>query len=249
MKLQPILRNIRRADQDYNLIEPGDKIAVALSGGKDSMLLFLALSMYQKFKGKDFELIGIHCDVGFEEFDHTLMKEFAREHNLDLEIVQTRIFPILQLDKNRKNDGNIDCSLCSTLKKGVLFEKAKEMGCNKVAYGHHGDDAAETLLMNMIYSGKAAIFRPKQYMSRMDMDIIRPLVYCKEEEIIKACKDNDVPSVKRVCPNDGHTRRQDMKEMLEEVYKRYPQAHDNILNALSNDDQLCFWHPQKPEKI
>ena len=244
MNLQPILRAVRSADQDFGLIQPKDKIAVALSGGKDSMLLFLALKMYQKFDNTDFELVGIHVDVGFEDFEHEKMKKFAEKYDLELHIVKTRIFKILQLEKNMKND-NIQCSLCSTLKKGVLFEKAKELGCNSIALGHHGDDAIETLLLNMIHGSKIATFQPKQYMSRMDMNMIRPFIYLKEKEIIEYCQLNDVPSVKRVCPNDGFTKRQEAKEMLNKLYTHFPQAQDNFLHSLDNLNQISLWKKLK----
>ena len=240
MQLQPILKAVRTADQDFDLIQPKDKIAVALSGGKDSMLLFLALKMYQKFKNKDFELVGIHVDVGFEDFEHDKMREFARKYDLELHIVKTDIFSILKMEKNMKN-GGIQCSLCSTLKKGVLFEKAKELGCNSVALGHHGDDAIETVLLNMIHGSKIATFQPKQYMSRMDMNMIRPFVYLKESEIIQYTKINEIPSVKRVCPNDGFTQRQEAKEILAMLYKKYPEAQDNFLHSLTNLEQLSLW--------
>lgn len=248
MKLQNILRQIRRADQEYHLIEDGDKIAVALSGGKDSMLLFLALSQYQKFKNKNFELYGIHVDVGFEDFDHEAMTEFAKKHVLNLHIAKTDIFRILQMDKNRSNSGKIQCSLCSTLKKGVLFEKAKKLGCKKVAFGHHGDDAIETLFLNMIHGSKVSIFSPKQYMSRMDMYALRPMIYLKEQEIIDTCKENEIPSVRRVCPNDGFTERQEIKEFLQTLYRKYPMAQDNFLTSLSNRDQVSLWSPDRKKR-
>ncbi len=247
MKIQSVLRAIRNADRDFSLIEDGDKIAVALSGGKDSMLLFVALGMYQKFKGKNFELCGIHVDVGFEEFEHDLMKEFAKKHNLTLYIEKTKIFEILRNERNLHH-GKIQCSLCSTLKKGVLFEKAKELGCNKIALGHHGDDAIETVFLNMIHGSKIATFLPKQYMSRMDMDMIRPLVYMKESEIIGITKENDIPSVRRVCPNDGFTQRQEIKQFLDTLYDKYPMAHDNFLSSLSNTEQVSLWNKEKIEK-
>jgi tRNA(Ile)-lysidine synthase TilS/MesJ len=247
MQLQNILRGIRKADQEFHLIEPGDSIAVALSGGKDSMLLFLALSQYQKFKGKDFKLCGIHVDVGFEDFDHELMQDFCKENGLDLHIEKTKIFDILKLEQHVK-DGKIQCSLCSTLKKGVLFEKAQQLGCSKVAFGHHGDDAVETLFLNMIHGSKIATFQPLQYMSRMDMAAIRPMVYCREKEIIQACKANDIPSVRRVCPNDGYTQRQSVKELLETIYSQYPSAYDNFLRSLSNQEQIALWNPDVQKK-
>lgn len=240
MDLKAILSAIRKADKDFDLIEDNDRIALALSGGKDSMLLFLALHMYQKFEDKNFSLIGIHVDVGFEEYENELMKQFASQHDLDLHIEKTQIFDILKQHLTKKE--TINCSLCSTLKKGVLFDKAKEFGCNKVAYGHHGDDAIETLIMNMMYGSKIATFQPKQYMSRQKMDLIRPMIYLKEKEVIKACKKNEIPSVKRVCPNDGFTQRQAIKDQLTKWYQEYPFAHDAFLKSLSNTDQLALWH-------
>lgn len=245
MKIQSVLRAIRKADQDFGLIEDNDKICVALSGGKDSMLLFVALSMYQKFAPQPFSLCGIHVDVGFEDFEHEKMKDFAQTHHLDLHIEKTKIFDILKLHPNRK--GNIQCSLCSTLKKGVLFEKAKALGCNKIALGHHGDDAIETLLLNMVHGSKIATFLPKQYMSRMDMYMIRPMVYLKEQEIIAICQNNHIPAVRRVCPNDGVTQRQQMKDILHQFYRQFPQAQDNFLNALSNQEQLSLWKKEDSE--
>lgn len=192
MKIQNILRGIRKADQDFDLIPPKSRVAVALSGGKDSMLLFLALSMYQKFDSTDFSLCAIHIDVGFDQQENTQMIEFAGKHGLELHIVKAPIFDILKLEKNRGSNGQIQCSLCSTLKKGYLFDKAKELGCDRIAFGHHGDDAVETLLLNMIHGAKIATFSPKQYMSRMEMYSIRPMVYLKESEIIQACVNNEI---------------------------------------------------------
>ncbi len=246
MKIQTILRGVRQADEDFHLIEDGDSLAVALSGGKDSMLLFLTLSMYQKFKNKNFSLCGIHIDMGFDQPQLELMREFANEHDLDLHIVPTPIFEILNMEKNMKN-GRIQCSLCSNLKKGTLMETAKNLGCNKVVFGHHGDDAMETMLMNMIHGGRIATFRPAQYMSRMDMTLIRPFVYLKEEEIIQACRQNNIPSVKPVCPNDGHSERQTMKDMLAKIYEKYPDGHDNFMLALRDRNGDLLWQKAEDE--
>ena len=243
MKIQPILRAIRNADQDFEMIEDGDRIAVALSGGKDSMLLFLALSVYQKFSKHSFELCAIHVDVGFEDTVNQTMIDFAKQHDLELYIEKTKIYDILKQHPTSK--GRLPCSLCSTLKKGVLFEKAKALSCNKIALGHHQDDAIETLFMNMIHGSKIATFQPVQYMSRMDMSMIRPLIYCKESQIIHVCQVNGIPSAKKICPNDGITMRQEMKEMLEKIYDSYPQARDNFLTALSNEQQFSLWHKKK----
>lgn len=244
MQLQSVLSAIRKADQDYNLIEDNDSIAVAVSGGKDSLLLFLALSMYQKFKNKNFDLCGIHVDVGFDEFEHSKLTDFAEKYGLNLYIEKTKIFDILKMPQNLSSQNKIQCSLCSNLKKGVLFEKAKELGCNKIALGHHGDDAVETLFLNMIHGSKIATFQPKQYMSRMDMDMIRPLVYLKEQQIEQICLNNEIKAVKKVCPNDGYTQRQSVKEHLKAIYSLYPQAQDNFLKSLSNSRQISLWQKE-----
>jgi tRNA(Ile)-lysidine synthase TilS/MesJ len=248
MNIQSALRSIRKADEDFGLIDKGDKICVAVSGGKDSLLLFLALSMYQKFEHTDFELVGIHVDVGFEEFEHEKMKEFAQRYNLDLRIIKTKIFDILKMEKNLSKSGKIQCSLCSKLKKGVLFEEAKKLGCKKIALGHHADDAVETLLMNMIHGSKIATFQPKQYMSRMEMYMIRPLVYMKESQVIALCENNCIDPVRRVCPNDGFTQRQSSKDVLEKLYALYPQAQENFITALSNTDQVSLWQKENSNK-
>lgn len=240
MKIQTILRGIRNADQDFNLIEPGDRLAVALSGGKDSMLMWIALSMYSRFKGKDFSLCAIHVDVGFSQKENELMQEFAKKHNLELHIVETHIYDILKLEKNLQG-GRIQCSLCSTLKKGTLIGEAKRLGCNKIVFGHHADDAIETILLNLIHGGRFATFMPKQHMSRTNLTMIRPMVYLKEAEIIQACAFNDIPAVKPVCPNDGYSQRQEMKDMLNGLYANYPGAQDSFIKALTNRKEDKLW--------
>lgn len=247
MKLQPILRGIRRADQDFHLIEPGDHLALGLSGGKDSMLLFLALSIYQRFEGKDFQLTGIHIDFGLDAQATEMMRAFAAEHDLDLQIVDSKIFDILNLEQNMKN-GKIQCSLCSTLKKGTLIDTALQSGCNKLVLGHHGDDAVETLLLNMIHGGRMATFRVRQFMSRTGLTVIRPMVYLRESEIVEACRINSIPRAKPVCPNDGFSQRQEMKELLDGLYRQYPMAHDNFFKALVNRDQDILWQIKEKDE-
>ena len=243
MDLKFILGAIRKADQDYKMIEDNDKIAVAVSGGKDSMLLLLALSVYARFKNKHFTVMGIHIDVGFEEYEHNMMKQFADQYNIELLIEHTQIYPILK--KHPDKNGHIQCALCSNLKKGALFKVAKANGCNKIALGHHGDDAVETLLLNMMYGSKIATFQPKQYMSRQDMYMIRPFIYAKEKQIIEACRNNGIPAAKRVCPNDGFTQRQTIKELLQSFYDTFPFAQDAFIHSLSNEQQTELWKKEK----
>lgn len=237
MQLQPVLKALRKADQDYGMIRPKDHIAVALSGGKDSLLLLHALKIYQKFDHTDFKLSAIHVDVGFDENLNQDLIDYCKSLDIPLEIVQTSIFTILQEPRHTRN-GRIQCSLCANLKKGAMFKKAKEMGVTAMAFGHHADDAMETLVMNMLYGSRMATFSPRMHLKNVDLDEIRPLIYMSEPEIKKAIRQNKIPSFKKVCPNDGYTKRQEVKELLESLYKQHPQARDNFLTALKNSPFL-----------
>ena len=240
MKLQEILRNIRKADQDYRMIQDGDRIAVGVSGGKDSMVLLAALHMYSKFQGKNFHVVGIHIKIGFPNMDFSEVEAFCERESIEFHSFDSMIYKILQrnLDKN----GDLKCSLCSKFKKASVIEEAKKLNCNKIAFGHHSNDAVETLFMNMIHGGKIATFLPKMYMSRTDVMFIRPLIYCFEEDILNAQCNNEIPFVKSTCPNDGYTERQEMKDMLKELYEKYPMAKGNFVHMLSNEKQVDLWH-------
>lgn len=239
MRIQEILRNIRKADEDYHMIEKNDRIAVGVSGGKDSMVLLTALHMYAKFPAKRFEVVGIHIDLGFPDMDFRSVQAFCDENGIEFHSEPSKVYEILK--KNRDADGKIKCSLCSKFKKATVIEAAKKYGCNKTAFGHHGDDAVETLLLNAIYGGRIATFKPKMYLTNTQMMFIRPLLYCHEDEINNALLNNAIPFVVSTCPNDGYTKRQDMKEMLLKLYQEYPSAKDNLLSMLSNHKQVELW--------
>ncbi len=239
MKLQEILRNIRKADEDYQMIQTNDRIAVGVSGGKDSMVLLTALHMYAKFAAKPFQVIGIHIDLGFPDMDFQKVHEFCESNGIEFHSEPSHVYEILK--KHPDANGKIKCSLCSKFKKATVIEAAKKYGCNKTAFGHHGDDAVETLLLNAIYGGRIATFKPKMYLTNTQMMFIRPLLYCHEDEINNALIYNEIPYVISTCPNDGYTKRQDMKEMLQTLYKNYPSAKDNLLSMLSNHKQVELW--------
>lgn len=242
MKLQDILRNIKKADEDYHMIQRGDRIAVGVSGGKDSMVLLTALHMYSKYPHCDFSVVGIHIDLGFPDMDFHEVDEFCAKHGITLHHEKTSVYEILK--KNPDKNGNIQCSLCSKFKKATVIEAAKQYHCNKTAFGHHGDDAVETLLLNAIYGGRIATFQPKMYLTNTKMMFIRPLIYCHEPEIVSAHRLNAIPEVKNTCPNDGYTKRQDMKELLTALYRKYPEAKGNFLSMLHNQQQLDLWREQ-----
>lgn len=240
MELHTILGDIRKADQDYRLIDDGDRIAVGVSGGKDSMVLLTALHMYSKFADRNFEVVGIHIKLGFPDMDFSEVVNFCQKQGITFHQFDSKVYEILKRNPNK--DGSIKCSLCSKFKKATVIDAAKKLNCTKVAFGHHSDDAVETLLMNAIHGGKLATFLPKMYMSRTDTTFIRPLVYSYESEILSALERNQIPFVKSTCPNDGYTERQAMKDMLQQFYKSYPMAQKNFIHMLYNEDQVELWH-------
>ncbi len=236
--MKNLIKKIGLADKDYGMINDGDVIAVGLSGGKDSTLLLFALEHYRIKSRKNFKLIGIHLNLGFNGEDYTPVKVFFDHLNIENHIYDTQVSEILELNKK---DDKIQCSLCSKFKKGIVIQKAIELGCNKVAFAHHADDAIETLFLNAIYGGKLATFDPEMYMSESKINFIRPFVYLKESEIIANAEEHQLPIKKSGCPNDGFTRRQEMKDLLNKLYQEYPTAHDNFIKMLHNSEQTKLW--------
>lgn len=244
--MKKILGSIHKADLDYNMIEENDRIAVGVSGGKDSMLLLYCLHLYQKLcerRGqKKFQVIGIHIKMGFANMDFNKAIAFFEKNDIEFHCVESKLYDILKIQANE--DGTLKCSLCSTLKKGAVNRAAHDYSCNKVAFAHHSDDAVETLLMNAIYGGRLATFAPKMELSNSHITFIRPFVYARESQIVSAVQESAIPIVPSTCPMDGHTKRQDMKEMLAKLYQQYPSAKDNFLLMLHNEKQLSLWKKQ-----
>lgn len=245
MSVKKVLAAIRKADTDFHLIDNGDVIGVGLSGGKDSNLLLYCLYLYQFLAkntfNKQFEIVGIHINLNFGEEDFNILREWFKQYPIKIHYEDSKIADILKL--HLKND-EIQCSLCSKLKKGAVIKTAKELGCNKVAFGHHADDALETLVLNMIHGGKIATFDPKMHLDNQNIDFIRPLCYAFEKDIKRACKELNIPKIASGCPNDGFTDRQDVKEMLNDLYHKYPIAHENFLLSLYNTKQVNLWHKE-----
>ncbi len=242
MTMRKVLGCIRKADEEFKLIEEGDRIAVGVSGGKDSSLLLYCLGLYRKFCKVNFEVVGVHIEMGFGGMDFSEADAFFAKMEIPLFHEPSNIYEILRAQETE--DGRLKCSLCSKLKKATVIEAAKKHGCNKVAFGHHGDDAVETLFMNMIYGGAIATFVPKMYLDRTDVTFIRPLVYAYESDVIAASNQAGVPVVESTCPEDKHTKRQEFKELLADLYEKYPMAKSNLLLALSNEEQVKLWHKE-----
>ena len=238
--IRTILACIRKADQTYNLINHGDKILIGLSGGKDSVALTYALSLYQKFSHTDFVIQPVVMDLGFPNFDPTIMRDFCDSLNLKLMVVDnTEVYRILQIQQKDKE--HLPCSICSRMKKASMNRIANEIGFNKVAFAHHADDAIETYMMNSLFGGRVATFSPKMHLERADITFIRPLINVRESDIIRLIKEEGLPVLASTCPANMHTRREDMKNLLKEIYKNYPIAKDNLLTMFSNYEKEDIW--------
>lgn len=243
MKLQQLLSYTRRAVDDYALIDSGDKIAVGLSGGKDSLALLYALHGLKRFYPNKFELHGISVDLGYEGFDLSPIADICKELEVPYTIVKTDIGKIIFEDRKEASP----CSLCAKMRKGALNEKAKELGCNKVAYAHHMDDIVETMMLSLIFEGRFYSFSPKTYLDRMDLTVIRPMMYVCEADVIGFKNKYQLPIVKNPCKVDGFTKRQYAKELLQQLNRDHPGAKDRMFRAILNGN-IQGW-PQKQEII
>lgn len=235
--MKTVLGAIRRADQDFHMIAPGDHIAVGVSGGKDSLLLLYALHLYQKFSHTQFELEAITLKLGLEPFDVSGIAAFCEELGVRYTTKDTGIAPIIFDIRKDKHP----CALCAKMRRGALNSLAKALGCNKVALGHHREDVLETLLMSLLFEGRLNTFHPVTYLSRVGVTVIRPMVYLPEKHIIHLAKQMALPVVHNTCPANGHTKRQEMKELLTEAAKRYPNLQERMLEALRNKAQYGLW--------
>ncbi len=228
--MQRVLSHVRRAVDDYNMIKTGDRIAVGVSGGKDSVTLALALNNLKIFYPEKFEIVPIMLDMGFKNGDFSELSAFFEKNGMDLQIIKTNIAEILFDIRKESNP----CSLCSKLRRGALNDAAKEAGCNKVALGHNNDDAVETYMLCLFYEGRAHSFSPVTYLDRKDVTVIRPLVYMPEKDIRSFVKKNEIPIVKNPCPADGYTKRQDIKELLASLSKENHGLRERIFTAMVN---------------
>lgn len=242
MTLQQLLSPFRRAVEDYKMISDGDKIAIGLSGGKDSLLLVYLFSALKRFYNKKFEVIAVNIDLGFENTDEKIAKGLKNEcekNGVRFLKIQTEIGKILFDERKEKNP----CSLCSKMRRGALVNAAIEEGCNKLALGHHYDDLIETFFLSAFYEGRLSTFQPVTSLEDKDIAVIRPLIYIKEKNIRAFMRDK--PVLKNPCPADKHTQRQYVKELLHNVNADIPVAKDNIFNAITHPERQNL--PHKPK--
>ena len=219
---------MRKADETYGLIESGDRIAVGVSGGKDSLVLLKALAAYKMYIKKDFELISLTVDLGFDGFDTSGIEEFASDLNIKHRTVRTDIGRIVFDIRKESNP----CALCAKMRKGALYTAALEEGCNKAAFAHHVDDAIETFFMSMMYEGRMNTLSPKSYLSRTGITLIRPLILAREHDIEKLANRESMPVCKNPCPASGYTKRQEAKEEMLRLYALRPGAKESVERAV-----------------
>ncbi len=218
------------------MIEDGDRVAVGVSGGKDSLLLLYALSLYRRFSKTKYELRAFTLSMG-EPFDTSGIARLCAQLDVPYTVKKTDIFQVLFDIRKEKNP----CSLCAKMRRGALNDLCREYGCNKLALGHHRDDVLETLVLSLLHEGRIHTFHPKTYLDRTGITVIRPMVYLPEKHVIHMQKALDLPVVKNPCPADGSTEREEAKALLDELCKKYPNARELMLSALRNTAQYGLW--------
>lgn len=230
MKLQQVLSHVRRAVDDYHMIQEGDRIAVGISGGKDSLTLLLALNALKRFYPQHFTIHAVTVDLGFGNLDFGRIEALCKELNIPYTIVPTQIFDIVF---NQRQESN-PCALCAKMRKGALNDAVRAAGCNKVAYAHHKDDVVETMLLSLIFEGRFHTFSPITYLDRMELTVIRPLLYMNEADVIGFVNKYHVPVVKSPCPADGHTKREYVRQLLRQLNRENPGVRDRMFTAVQN---------------
>ena len=224
----------RKAIMQYNMLSDGDRVCVGVSGGKDSVALTLVLAQLRKYIGIDYSVVAVTLDPRFfsRDTDYSALEKLFRENDIEYVIKRTDIGPIIFDERKEPNP----CSLCARMRRGALHDIAKELGCNKIALGHHLDDAIETFYMNLWNEGRIGTFSPVTYLSRKDITMIRPFAIACESDVIKAVNEIKAPIVKSVCPMDGVSNRQNMKDFVTERCKTDHSFRAKSLNAFQKKD-------------
>lgn len=223
---------MRRAIDDYNMIEDGDKIAIGVSGGKDSIALLLAMNSLRRFYPKKFDIIALTVSIGFDNMDYSPLINLCEKENIKLHIEKTQIKDVVFDVRQESNP----CSLCAKMRSGALNDAAIKLGCNKVALGHHFDDVAETFMMSLFKEGRINCFSPVTYLDRKKITKIRPMIYLPEKEITYFVNKNNLPIIKNTCPADGNTQRQYMKDLILKLEKENKGLKQQIFHAVKTSE-------------
>jgi len=240
--MQHLMGLVRRCVDDYQMIEAGDRIAVGVSGGKDSLALLALMAGLKQYYPKPFELAAITIDMGMG-MDFGPVEDFCRSLGVPYTCVKTEIGPIIFDVRKEKNP----CSMCAKMRRGALNDALKAQGFNKIALGHHYDDAVETFLLSLFYEGRLSCFQPVTYLSRMDVTQIRPMLYIGEKAVESFTRRQNLPVVENRCPADKSTKRQEVKDLLAALQKQYPDLKTKIFGAMQRLP-LPEWGPVNPPR-
>lgn len=241
--MQHILGLVRACCEDYHMIDPGDRIAVGVSGGKDSLLTLAALRRLQKFYPVPFTVEAITLEMGMPDMDFAPVADYCAALEVPYTRISVPVYDVVFRERQEKNP----CSLCAKLRRGSLNTALLERGITKIALGHHYDDAVETLLMNLLFEGRIGCFQPVTYLDRTGITQIRPLLYCEEDEIRRVAAREGLPVVENTCPMDGQSRRQEVKELLAGLEEKYPDIRQKLFGAMSRYP-LYGWSAEKEER-
>ncbi len=230
--IKRVLSYVRRGVDDYEMIADGDRIAVGVSAGKDSLTLLCAMAELRRFYPKPFDLCAVTVDMGFEGMDFSGIQKLCDELEVPYHILPTEISKIIFDVRKEKNP----CSLCAKMRRGALYRGAKELGCNKVALGHHFDDVVETFMLNLFYEGRIGCFQPVTYLSNTDITMIRPMIYMPEKDVRYFASKAELPVVKSPCPADGNTEREEMKQLLSRLERENKGLRYRIFGAIQRGE-------------
>jgi tRNA 2-thiocytidine biosynthesis protein TtcA len=223
------LTRVKKTVYSYQMIADGDRVAVGISGGKDSAALLYIMKLFQKHSPIKFDLLAIYVDLGWPS-DLAPLHELSAGFDLKLHIEKTAIAKVIFERRKEKNP----CALCANLRRGALHQVAKKLGCSRVALGHHLDDAVQTMMLNVIYTGHIDTFKPVTYLDRSDLYLIRPLIQLPESVLAALTCREALPLLKNPCPVSGKTRRSEMAAVLDELKQRYPDLLEKCRSALIN---------------
>lgn len=230
-----LVNKVKRAIKMFQLLEDGDKVAIGVSGGKDSIILLYSLYTIKKIWPIKIELNSVFLDLGWE-INYSEVKAFSESLDIPFHYVKTDIGKIVFEEREEKNP----CSLCANMRRGALNTYAKSIGCNKVALGHHMDDCVETFMLSLTYEGRINTFAPKVFLDRTEITVIRPLIFVYEKDIVKMIEKHQLPVAKKACPIDGKSKRQEIKELIADMVKNNPKAKDKMMNAITNQIWVDF---------
>lgn len=231
-QMKRVLSFVRRAVDDYEMIHEGDKIAVGVSAGKDSLTLLCAMAELRRFYPKRFELCAITVDMGFEGADFSPIRRLCESLDVPYHVIPTQISTIIFDVRKEKNP----CSLCAKMRRGALYRGAKELGCTTVALGHHFDDVVETFMLNLFYEGRIGCFQPVTYLSNTDIHMIRPMIYMPEKDVRYFASRAALPVIKSPCPADGNTEREEMKQLLHSLERQKKGLRYRIFGAIQRGE-------------